>query len=711
MCGIIGVFGSEDAGNDVLEGMKLMQSRGEDGFGITTEKDTHQAKKIDGLGDKDISGMNAMGHNLHSIVGDILQPLEGERGSLVINCEIYNWKELDKEYNYRSANDSELVLKLIEDNIESLESIKDTLERLDGVYSFAYWDKKEGNVYLARDILGVKPLWFTTEDGLAFASERKALYNSSRRKIVELNPRKIMVYDIKDNTTDRIERPFFTIRSIEDSKTIHEKTKDLLYNAIQKRIPERKVGVLFSGGIDSVFIAYVLKEMGIDFTCYTTALEEESMGTAIDLETSEEVAAEFGLKLKTKKLSLKDTERYITDVAPLIEDNNVVKVGVGVTMLAACEEAKKDGVKVIFSGLGSEEVFAGYERHKDSTDINKECLSGLLKIYERDLYRDDVITMKNGMELRVPFLDKELVSYSLGIPDKMKIDEKRNKIVLRDISKSIGIPEKFAEKKKRAAQYGSKIDRAIQRLARKQGFERKSEYLRQFYKPPNVRLGVLWSGGKDSAFAAWIMKQQNYELSCLISVESTNEDSYMFHTPNISIVDMHSEASGIPLVKRKTEGQKEEELSDLREAIKEAKEKYGIEGVVTGAIFSNYQRDRVEAICDEQELKIFSPLWHMEQKSEMKRILKEGFVVSMVKIAGYGLDKDWLGESITMDSIRRLVELNERYKINIAGEGGEFETLVLDAPFFKKKIIIDDYTIEEDSENSATLKVTGFHME
>ncbi|MFP4656717.1 MAG: asparagine synthase-related protein, partial [Candidatus Woesearchaeota archaeon] len=264
MCGIIGVFGSEDAGNDVLEGMKLMQSRGEDGFGITTEKDTHHAKKIDGLGDQDISGKNAMGHNLHSIVGDILQPLEGERGSLVINCEIYNWKELDKEYDYRSANDSELVLKLIEDNIESLESIKDALEKLDGVYSFAYWDKKEGNVFLARDILGVKPLWFTTGDGLAFASERKALYNSSRRKVVELNPRKIMVYDIKDNTTDRIERPFFTIRSIEDSKSIHEKTKDLLYNAIRKRIPERKVGVLFSGGIDSVFIAYVLKEMGID---------------------------------------------------------------------------------------------------------------------------------------------------------------------------------------------------------------------------------------------------------------------------------------------------------------------------------------------------------------------------------------------------------------------------------------------------------------
>ena len=92
-------------------------------------------------------------------------------------------------------------------------------------------------------------------------------------------------------------------------------------------------------------------------------------------------------------------------------------------LLSELEKSKEDGCKVIFSGLGSEEIFAGYDRHKLSHDINKECLYGLIKIYERDLYRDDVITMYSNLELRLPFLDKKLVSYALNISPKLKIKD------------------------------------------------------------------------------------------------------------------------------------------------------------------------------------------------------------------------------------------------------------------------------------------------
>jgi diphthine-ammonia ligase len=257
-----------------------------------------------------------------------------------------------------------------------------------------------------------------------------------------------------------------------------------------------------------------------------------------------------------------------------------------------------------------------------------------------------------------------------------------------DIAKEKGIPTEYTERKKKAAQYGSKFDRALQRLAKKDGFAKKSEYLKQFYQPPNVKLGVLWSGGKDSAYAAWTMMKQNYEVSCLISLKSKNDDSYMFHTPNIDLVDLQAEAMQKPLIVQETRGEKEKELLDLKKAIVKAKKEYGIQGIITGALYSNYQRERIEKICDELELKIFSPLWHIDQELEMRNLMKEGFTLLFSSVAAYGLDKSWLGKEITDTDIDKLVTLKEKYKINVAGEGGEFESLILDAPFFTKKLVV-----------------------
>ena len=709
MCGIIGIFGRHDAGKCAKIAMESILHRGKDGIGYTDGDSLIVDANLENLDSLD--SKSVLVHNLHSIVGDVLQPLQGKEGFLAINCEIYGWEKLAKDNGIECRNDAELVLQLIEKHgVDRLEKV---LAMLDGVFSLAYWKRPEDKVYVARDIIGVKPMWYSTDGGLSIASERKALHSIGKKRALELNPRKILVYDITEDKMTRLERGFFRITDATSSDMMKD-TENLLIESIKKRVEglkSGKIGLLFSGGIDSVFIAHVLKEMGIGFTCYTAALDEKGMSKAADLDAAEDVAKRMGYDLRVKKISLNEVAGYIGKVAPLIEENNVVKIGVGVTMFAACEEAKKDGVRVILSGLGSEEIFAGYERHKDSSDINKECLSGLLKIYERDLYRDDVIAMYNGMEMRLPFLDKRLVEHSLSIPTSFKINGERNKIILRDISAKIGIPEDISERKKRAAQYGSKIDRAIQRLAGRKGLDRKSDYLKQFYTPPNLKLGVLWSGGKDSAFAAWIMMQQNYEISCLISIDSRNEDSYMFHTPNMEMTGMHSQASGIPLIAQTTEGVKEEELDDLRKALSAAKEKHDIDGVVTGALFSNYQRDRVYEICDDLELKIFSPLWHMEQKSEMERILKDGFEISIVKIAAYGLESSWLGETITHDSLKRLVDLSKKNGMNVAGEGGEFESLVLDAPFFNKKIVIDETEKHMDTEDSGVLNVKKAHLE
>ncbi len=705
MCAIIGVFNHKDAFAQVKTALALLKSRGKDGFGIASEKNIYHSKSLTSI--KPLKEKNILGHALHSIVNYVPQPLKDKiinkginkrinKGTLVANCEIYNWQELAKKYQLKADNDADLLLKLLD------KYVLKKLEELDGTYALAYW--KNNQLILARDILGVKPLFYVhTNTNFAFASEKKALLKLGYKYVQELNPRQILTYSLKENKTKIKQRGFFTYspEHQEDYPHIKFKTLQLLSSAIEKRIPKTKFGVLFSGGIDSTFIAYYLKQKSYDFTCYTAALDSET--TPIDLIYAEKIAKEFGLKLKVRKIQVEEISSYLKKIVPLIEDSNVVKVSVALTLYLACELAKEDGCKVIFSGLGSEEIFAGYERHKRSLNLNQECLSGLRKLYERDLYRDDVISMDNNLELRLPFLDKKLIEYALKIPDKYKIQNDVSKYLLRDISLDLKIPYEYSFRKKVAAQYGSRFDQAIEKLARINKFASRSAYTHQFYPHPNLKLGVLFSSGKDSTYSALIMRRQNYELTCLITIKSENPASYMFHTPAVDLAKLQSKAMDIPLIMQKTKGEKELELKDLEKALQKAKEKYHIEGIITGAVFSTYQRDRVEVICDKLGLKIFSPLWHKPQEQLMSELLHNGFEFIFTAIAAEGLDKSWLNRKISEQDLQRLIKIKEKLGINIAGEGGEFESLVLDCPLFKQKILLEETEILEESKNTARL--------
>lgn len=203
-----------------------------------------------------------------------------------------------------------------------------------------------------------------------------------------------------------------------------------------------------------------------------------------------------------------------------------------------------------------------------------------------------------------------------------------------------------------------------------------------------MKLGVLFSGGKDSTYAAHMAKKEGHELTCLISIFSKNKESYMFHTPNIELVEIQSKKMDIPLIVKKTKGVKETELIDLEKAIKLAKDKYKIQGIVTGAIESAYQASRIQEICFKLNLKCFNPLWKKNQLDYLKEIIKNKFKVIIIGVYAYPLDESWLGREINKDFIEEVQELNEKYKINSSGEGGEFETLVLDCPLFKNSLKI-----------------------
>jgi len=218
-----------------------------------------------------------------------------------------------------------------------------------------------------------------------------------------------------------------------------------------------------------------------------------------------------------------------------------------------------------------------------------------------------------------------------------------------------------------------------------------------------MRLGVLFSGGKDSTLALHLAAEKE-EVVCLITILSKNKESYMFHTPNIDITALQAEALGLPQITKTTEGEKEKELSDLEDAIAEAARKFQIEGIVTGAVESAYQAERVQRICNRLGLWCFNPLWKHDQKALLEELLKKQFKVIISGVFAYPLDEKWLGKQIDTQLIDRLVDLQQKYGLSPSGEGGEIETTVLDAPLFKKKIDVLDYSIEAKG-NSGVFRI------
>ncbi len=213
------------------------------------------------------------------------------------------------------------------------------------------------------------------------------------------------------------------------------------------------------------------------------------------------------------------------------------------------------------------------------------------------------------------------------------------------------------------------------------------------------KVAVLFSGGKDSCMSAYLAKKEGHEIMCLITMDSENPDSYMFHTPSIKKTKHQAEVMNLPLIVKKTKGEKEKELKDLEIAIREAKKRYKIKGVVSGALASNYQKSRIETICKKLKLKSLTPLWHKNEFSYLNEIIKNKFQVIITSVSAYPLNASWLGREIDTKFIENIHELYQEYKIHPAGEGGEFETFVLACPLFERPLkgIGANFTGEKNS--------------
>ncbi len=256
--------------------------------------------------------------------------------------------------------------------------------------------------------------------------------------------------------------------------------REALVAAVTSRLPQKCFGIFFSAGVDSALMALLAKQARAVFVCYTVGFHEEGMGFPADVLAAGAFAPREQLVLRTRIFSLAEVEALVHRAVEILKPAGLfdaVSVSVAAVVLAALSLARADQLMEFFSGLGAEEIFAGYHRHRKAADVQAECWRGLGAMWSRDLVRDAAVARAYGITMHTPYLDESLIAAAMAVPSKWKIDSQHKKIILREAAEELGVPKEIAWRRKIAAQYGSGFDKALGKLARKHGFRTKGEYL------------------------------------------------------------------------------------------------------------------------------------------------------------------------------------------------------------------------------------------
>ncbi|MBE0541392.1 MAG: asparagine synthetase B [Verrucomicrobia bacterium] len=463
--------------------LRTMHHRGPDGAGYVIGSNVDRRGRLEDLDFKNKRGRAALGHVRLAITGQAsgLQPFQSQdrRVSFLHNGEIYNyqqlWAELESANNAPPRSDSEVVMRLLEQHYagDLKEAVTRILPRLDGVYALAISDQKQ--TLVVRDRIGVRQLYYSKNgDRLAFASEKKPLWELFGRaaEINRILPGHLLAMDAQGSEMLR----FWSPEQLRNEPMITNRDDALsvyggaMRAAIQKRIHGRdRVGIIFSGGIDSVLVAYLVREAGVPFTCYTVGCGEN----APDLIWARDVAKRLGFPLQEKVLTAAEVESLIPEIIRDIEDHSLNQVEVAVPIYIANRLAQEAGERVLLTGQGADELFGGYSWYSrvaaESYDnFVARSWEDTCLLYKECLEREDKITMAHSMELRVPFLDPEVIRAAFRIAPELKVNQGEDllgKRIHRDFCHAIGIPEDIAFRVKEAAQHGANVHDTLGTLA------------------------------------------------------------------------------------------------------------------------------------------------------------------------------------------------------------------------------------------------------
>ena len=452
MCGIVATIGYTK--EDVNEMLEIISHRGRDNRGIMEFQ--YNDKNI-------ILGHNRLSINDTSPLGN--QPMEYEGVQLVVNGEIWNYPQLRKEYEgrgytFKSNSDSEIILFLYKEN---------ELKRLSGMFSFVIYDGNK--LILSRDWVGKLPLYIFNNGSYIIASELKSITNIHRGADIKFVPKNSLVeINLDTNKIDVHNNYYFTfssdITNLPTREEVGQKTYQLLRDAVDKRLlSDVPIATSLSGGIDSAVITYLLSTKIPNLKAYTIAFDQSSP----DLQKARVCAKHLGVEL-VEVFVPRDEEllkqRFIDSIR-VIEYPSTVQMEVGILQSFIAEQMAKDGIKVAFSGEGSDESYGSYgmirmfSKKPDWSDIRKKLFE---KQYYGNLLRGNTIFMNYGtIELRCPFFDTDFLDFTTNLTDEFLSKGNQWKLPLADAFRPY-LPEEIIEQEKRAFQKGTNFKQYIEEL-------------------------------------------------------------------------------------------------------------------------------------------------------------------------------------------------------------------------------------------------------
>jgi len=511
MCTICGHFshGEAIAATDIYDMLKKMAHRGPDMHGVYLDGVVTRRKTVEEF--KTLLKRKiriALGHSRLGIIGseDLSQPYTSCDGKLTLikNGEIYNHEALKSlllySHHHGTTSDSEILVHLLEESYRGdlLEAVKRVIGIIDGMYAFTVTDGE--SVVLARDPIGKKPLYYVESGPVTyFASEKKALWNGTEEP-VRLRPGEIVCIDKtgrSNHTGVAIQMPQIDIVDFRDAV---ERYKIVLVKAMQKRLAglrEDCLGVIFSGGIDSVLIAKLLQREGKNITCYCTGTADSG-----DILAAQTVAGQLGLELKTAIIDADLVQGILSEVIRNVEEGGLLQVEVAIPMYMAAKMAAEDGIRVMYTGQAADELFAGYPWYSDVLKewgylrLHEQLWEDLNYLYDDTLEREDKLTMSHSIELRAPYLDRDVIRTAMRISPRLKIqgssDELRKR-VHRQAAVELGVPPFLAFRVKDPAQSGSGIHQIIETIARTQNVALDKELVTENIK---IDKGSLYRYGR-----------------------------------------------------------------------------------------------------------------------------------------------------------------------------------------------------------------------
>jgi asparagine synthase (glutamine-hydrolysing) len=467
----------------VVAMLKELTHRGVDAHGVATPNSATTNKLIEEIAIKNISSNVALGHNLSRILPrDKPQPVRGNGFTLVFEGRLFPSTSL--------AEVDEIVRKL---GSSPQRMATHVIQKLEGTYAFAI--AVPNKIIAGRDMFGTNPLYYGENDTTcAVASERKALWTLGIRNVKSFPPGHVALISAQGFSFKPIKTVAQPPQEDVDIKTAAKRLQNLLLESTRKKVSDtKKVAVAFSGGLDSSVIAVLAKNCGINVQLVSVGLENQP-----EVEFAETAAEALGLPLHLQTCTISDVEQVFPKVLWLIEEPNTVKASIAIPFYWTAENTLKLGCNVLLAGQGGDELFGGYQRYlKDYAQFGVEAVQNnmyrdVARCYETNFQRDNQVCSFHKVELRLPFVDRDFVHFSLGLPLSLKIESAEDRLrkrVLRQVAQNLGIPMFIANKTKKAIQYTTGVNKAIKKLAKRKGLTSRKyveKIFREVYPPQEV---------------------------------------------------------------------------------------------------------------------------------------------------------------------------------------------------------------------------------